>query len=63
MNRFTFQGVIFDLPFKYQPVKMIGKGTFGSVISANNLQTKQQVAIKRLTHIEDVVRIIFSIKF
>jgi hypothetical protein len=32
--------VIFDLPFKYQPIKMIGKGTYGSVISATNQQTQ-----------------------
>lgn len=34
---------------------MVGKGTYGAVISANNVQTKEQVAIKKLTHIEDVV--------
>lgn len=55
MNRAVFQGVIFDLPFKYQPVKMIGKGTYGSVINATNTQTKQLCAIKRLTHIENPV--------
>jgi len=36
MNRHTFQSVIFDLPFRYQPIKLIGKGTYGSVISATN---------------------------
>jgi hypothetical protein len=35
---------------------MVGKGTYGAVISANNVQTKEQVAIKKLTHIEDVVK-------
>jgi len=39
MNRHTFQSVIFDLPFRYHPIKLIGKGTYGSVISATNTQT------------------------
>jgi serine/threonine protein kinase len=55
MNRHLFQSVIFDLPFKYQPIKMIGKGTYGSVISATNTQTSTQCAIKRLANIEDIV--------
>lgn len=60
MMRYVFQQVIFDLPLKYQPIKMVGKGTYGAVISANNVQTKTQVAIKKLTHIEDVVSFLFS---
>jgi len=39
MNRYVFQGVIFDLPFKYVPIKIVGKGTYGTVISANNTQS------------------------
>lgn len=61
MMRYVFQQVIFDLPLKYQPIKMVGKGTYGAVISANNVQTKTQVAIKKLTHIEDVVSLFFYI--
>ena len=55
MNRHIFQSVIFDLPFRYQPIKLIGKGTYGSVISAKNTQTDEEVAIKRLAPIEDIV--------
>jgi hypothetical protein len=40
MNRHVFQQIVFDLPLKYQPIKLIGKGTYGAVISAMNLQTK-----------------------
>jgi len=36
MNRYVFQNVNFDLPFKYVPIKMVGKGTYGAVISAEN---------------------------
>lgn len=39
MNRYNFASVAFDLPFRYQPIKLIGKGTYGSVISATNSQT------------------------
>lgn len=55
MNRHIFSSVVFDLPFRYQPIKMIGKGTYGSVVSATNTQTNAQVAIKRLAAIEDAV--------
>ena len=54
-NKIDFGGITFDLPTKYQAIKLIGKGTYGSVISANNLETNEKVAIKKLAHIEDVV--------
>ena len=46
---------IFDLPAKYEPLQMVGAGTYGQVISANNKETGAKVAIKKLSHIEDVV--------
>lgn len=55
MQRHTFQGAIFDLPFRYQPIKIIGKGTYGTVISCNNTQTGVQCAIKKLFFIDEVV--------
>ena len=55
MNRHIFNSNTFDLPYRYQPIKLIGKGTYGSVISANNTQTNQQCAIKKLVNIEDTV--------
>lgn len=36
-NKSDFGGITFELPNKYQAIKLIGKGTYGSVISANNL--------------------------
>lgn len=45
----------FELPERYEPIKLIGKGTYGAVISAADHQTKQKVAIKKLSRIEDVV--------
>ena len=46
---------IFDLPVKYEPIQMVGAGTYGQVISAKNKETDAKVAIKKLSHIEDVV--------
>ena len=56
-NKSDFGGITFELPNKYQAIKLIGKGTYGSVISAKNQETNEQVAIKKLSHIEDVVSV------
>ena len=53
--RSEFGDITFELPIKYQPIKLIGKGTYGAVISVQNTETGQQSAIKKLSHIEDVV--------
>lgn len=34
---------------------MIGKGTYGAVVSANDHKNKEKVAIKKLTKIEDMI--------
>ena len=54
-SKTDFGGITFDLPNKYQAIKLIGKGTYGSVISARNTESNEQVAIKKLSSIEDVV--------
>lgn len=50
-----FKGIMFELPLKYETIKLIGKGTYGSVISARNRETGEQIAIKKLSHVEDLV--------
>jgi len=50
-----FKGIMFELPLKYETIKLIGKGTYGSVISARNSDTGEQIAIKKLSHVEDLV--------
>ena len=53
----------FNLPARYKPIKHIGKkafknvghGTYGTVISAQDLVLKKKVAIKKLREIHDVV--------
>ena len=36
-----FKGIMFELPVKYETIKLIGKGTYGSVISARNRDTNE----------------------
>lgn len=48
MRRFVFHGITFDLPQHYEPHNLVGRGTYGAVIAATNLQTQTKVAIKRL---------------
>ena len=50
-----FKGIMFELPVKYETIKLIGKGTYGSVISAKNRETGEQIAIKKLSHVEDLI--------
>ena len=57
MIQHMIQGICFELPIKYEPIKLIGKGTYGSVISANNKEKGEQVAIKKLSQIDDLVRL------
>ena len=57
-NCTDFRGIHFELPAKYETIKLIGKGTYGSVISAKNTETGEQVAIKKLSHVEDLVSLI-----
>ncbi len=55
MKKLDVNGVDFELPDRYEPIKMVGKGTYGAVISAVDHHTKEKVAIKKLTKIEDMV--------
>lgn len=38
-------------------MKLIGKGTYGAVVSATDRLTNEKVAIKKLSKIEDLVRL------
>lgn len=55
-----YNGITFELPERYEPIKIIGKGTYGAVVSAIDQFSKEKVAIKKLSKIEDMVRFIFS---
>lgn len=53
---YTFEGGIsFDLPARYQPVSIIGRGAYGVVCSAIDHETNGEVAIKKINHLFDDV--------
>lgn len=56
MKKLEINGINFDLPERYEPIKLIGKGTYGAVVSAIDNLNKEKVAIKKLSKIEDMVR-------
>lgn len=56
MKKMEINGISFDLTERYEPIKLIGKGTYGAVISATDTVTKSKVAIKKLGKIDDLVR-------
>ena len=39
MKKLEINGINFDLPERYEPIKLIGKGTYGAVISAIDHQS------------------------
>lgn len=55
MKKMEINGINFDLPERYEPIKLIGKGTYGAVVSAIDNLNKEKVAIKKLSKIEDMV--------
>lgn len=61
MKKVEIHGLNFDLPDRYEPIKLIGKGTYGAVVSAVDNNTKEKVAIKKLSKIEDMVGLFASI--
>jgi len=55
MKKIDIHGINFELPEKYEPIKLIGKGTYGAVISAISKERNEKVAIKKLAKIEDSI--------
>lgn len=55
IQKYEIYGVIFELPQRYEPIKMIGKGTYGAVVSANDKLGEKGVAIKKLSKIDDII--------
>lgn len=52
-NQFLVCGSLFECPARYLPIKPIGKGAYGVVCSARNLETNEKVAIKKITNAFD----------
>ncbi len=57
VNCTKISDINFDLPERYEPIKLIGKGTYGAVVSATDKMTGEKVAIKKLSKIEDLVNL------
>jgi serine/threonine protein kinase len=57
IKKYDLNGIFFELTERYQPIKMVGRGTYGAVISASDMKTNAKVAIKKLAKIEDAVSI------
>ena len=55
MAKKTMDTVTYELPKRYEPVKLLGAGTYGHVVSAIDKNTNAKVAIKKLRNIEDLV--------
>lgn len=41
---------LFEIDTKYQPIKPIGKGAYGVVCSARNVETGEKIAIKKISN-------------
>eukprot|EP00798_Chlamydomonas_sp_ICE-L_P029100 gene29100-32311_t len=52
-NQFLVCGSLFECPAKYLPIKPIGKGAYGVVCSAKNLETNEKIAIKKISNAFD----------
>ena len=63
MKKTDFNGVIFELPERYEAIKVIGKGTYGAVVSAVDHLTNEKVAIKKLSKIEDMVKCLMRVTY
>jgi len=48
VSHFMVCGNLFEVDAKYAPIKPIGKGAYGVVCSAKNLETTEKIAIKKI---------------
>ena len=55
-SKFAVCGTVFEVDAKYAPIKPIGKGAYGVVCSAREVETNRKVAIKKIVNaFENVV--------
>lgn len=47
---FPGKKTVFDVPTKYELIKVVGAGTYGEVIAASDVETGTTVAIKKITN-------------
>ncbi|KAG7398097.1 hypothetical protein PHYBOEH_011731 [Phytophthora boehmeriae] len=49
-HTFVGKATVFDVPKKYQLIKVVGAGTYGEVVAASDIETGTTVAIKKVTN-------------
>ncbi|KAE9017049.1 hypothetical protein PR003_g13955 [Phytophthora rubi] len=49
-HTFTGKTTTFDVPKKYQLIKVVGAGTYGEVVAASDIESGTTVAIKKVTN-------------
>jgi mitogen-activated protein kinase 6 len=49
-SKFAVCGTVFEVDAKYAPIKPIGKGAYGVVCSARDVETNKKVAIKKIVN-------------
>lgn len=55
-SKFAVCGTVFEVDAKYAPIKPVGKGAYGVVCSAREVETNRKVAIKKIVNVfENVV--------
>ena len=66
MCNFQVCGNMFEVQARYAPIKPIGKGAYGVVCSARNVDTDEKVAIKKINkafeHLTDTKRTLREVK-
>jgi len=66
LSTFMLSGTRFQLDSKFEPIKVIGTGAYGVVISAKDTKSNKNVAIKKITNLfedlEDAKRILREIR-
>lgn len=51
----TFNEIPFTIPPRYNGIKLLGAGSYGTVLLATDNKTNQKVAIKKLNAVEDII--------
>jgi mitogen-activated protein kinase 1/3 len=57
IHKTSYAGFDFFLPNRYQPLELLGFGSFGAVIEANDTLKNRQIAIKKISNTSEDVEL------